>query len=88
MSQSDEPQSEYPEHEKLDTPAALALVSFLEHLQERDMFVAISDDKGLRLTHDTRPSAVLCEYLGVDVNKLEAERRDMLAKFSEIARLN
>lgn len=82
MSQSDEPQ--YPEHEKLDSDKAEVLISFLEHLQERDMFVAHSDGQWLTLCDATVPSRLIAEYLGIDPVKLEAERRDMLARLAEL----
>lgn len=82
MSQSDEPQ--YPEHEKLDSDKAEVLISFLEHLQERSMFVAQSDGHRIMLNDATVPSKLIAEYLDVDPVKLEAERRDMLARLAEL----
>ncbi|QWY81967.1 hypothetical protein SEA_SICARIUS2_62 [Arthrobacter phage Sicarius2] len=85
MSDAEQPKIvEYPEHEKLDGSAAETVTQFLEWLQERDLFVAVSDDKGLRLTADTKPSALICGFFNVDAAKLEAERVDMINRLREL----
>ncbi|ASR78091.1 hypothetical protein SEA_TIMINATOR_62 [Arthrobacter phage Timinator] len=77
--------SGYAEHDKLDTDEAASVVKFQEWLDEHDLFVAKVVDGHLILDESTKPSTLLTDFLGVDREKLEDERKQML---EELRKLN
>lgn len=86
---------EYPEHDKMATlrPQIQAVTDFLEWLDQQVLTipganaaryeVAIVDDDGDRWTAPGI-ERLLAEHFSIDQDKLEAEKRTMLAKLREL----
>jgi len=75
--------SEYPEHDKLMRfrKEADAIGGFLELLESKGIVLATRDDFGdLRGLGAGRWAALIGEYLEVDPEKLEMEKRAMIDK--------
>jgi hypothetical protein len=72
--------SDYPEHDKLTAVAeqTQAIGEFIEWLEGKGIFLArnVEESNYPRYVHGFR--ALLAEWAGIDEDKLEAEKRQML----------
>lgn len=82
--------SEYPEHEKMQKVQhhSQAAGEFIEWLEENDHFivewVCSEEHLGGGFFREPRPlESLLARWLGIDLDKIEQEKRDMLAKIRE-----
>ena len=77
--------SDYPEHDKLTAVAdqTQAIGEFIEWLEGKGIFLAryVEGSNFPRHVHGFR--ILLAEWAGIDENKLEAEKRQMLASLRE-----
>lgn len=81
---------EYPEHEKLKKvqEKSQAIGDFLEELEHKGIELAKwgypfkGGPKSLMAIDKSR-NTILAEHFGIDLNKLEAEKRQMIAEFKK-----
>jgi len=77
--------SDYPEHDKLSAVAdkTQAIGEFFEWLESKGIFLAryVEGSNYPRHVHGFRD--LLAEWAGIDENKLEAEKRQMLANLRQ-----
>lgn len=74
--------SDYPEHAKLSEVAdqTQAIGEFMEWLEGKGVFLAhYIDGMNFPRQYNTGVRDLLAEWAGIDQNKLEAEKRQMLA---------
>jgi len=94
--------SDYPEHDKLSAvkDASQAIGEFIETagytLCELRTFIEPLDDEPNGKTYETRPrlapvnksiQVILADYYGIDLDKIEAEKRAMLDTLQQQARV-
>ena len=75
-------ENDYPLHEmlKLKDVECKTVGEFLDFLEEGELVIARwTDDDELTMVHIDK-AKLIGQFLGIDANKLEAEKRDMLEK--------
>lgn len=79
-----EAREEFPEHAKLRVvqPLSQACGAFLDWLEEQGLSICEMDASGTRWPVQRSKERLLAEHFDIDLNKLEAEKRAMLAKLN------